>query len=56
MCVGLPHGVFHVTQPLKDPEAVAVCPARDKATGIGAVVDLDEQSTCQTPYNLNVAP
>ena len=24
--------------------------------GIGAVVDLHEQSICQTPYNLNVVP
>ena len=25
-------------------------------TGIGAEVDLHEQSSCQTPYNLNVVP
>ena len=42
----------------KDPEAI-VCGLAAHATGrigIRAVVDLHEQSTCQTPYNLNVVP
>ena len=32
------------------------CVPDTAGTGIGAVVDLHEQSTCQTPYNLDVVP